>query len=105
MNFLILSVLLGITVCDEVAPPVDWAKYAAETTWSWPKEESTLFSCTMDMNEPYQIVLEHIWSEKFLVHISRNNKPCLKFEAHGATVFDRCRNKFIYAQFATHSSG
>ncbi len=96
--------LFGIAVCDN-ASSVDWSERARNSQWSWPDQEPSLFLSTMDTNEPYQVLLEHIHSERFLVHIRRDDKLRFKFEAHSRTPFTRCRHRFLYADFGPDSSG
>ena len=104
MNLFAAIALFGMTVCDQQAN-IDYVERAREATWNWPDQKPSLFACTMDTDDPYQIMLEHIHGERFLVHVSRDNKLCLKFQAHAATVFDRCRQTFVYAQFSPHATG
>ncbi len=90
-------------VCEQ-SVDVDWANRAATSNWYWPTEPS-LFSCTMQMNDSYQAVLRHAKNDQFVVQILREDELRLEFPAHAATVFDTCRDLFVYAEFTTSSSG
>lgn len=97
----ILFLVSGTAIAD----PVDWAERAREASWSWPRREPSLFLSTMQDKERYQVLLEHIWSEKFLIHITRNNQARLKFEGHVNTVFVFRGDEIFYARFNPSTSG
>jgi hypothetical protein len=92
------------TRCDG-ADDIDWEKRAESTSWRWPDREPSLFISTMRANEPYQILLEHIWNQRFLVHISQKEKVLLKFKAHDRTVFEIFGHTLVYADFNAAASG